>query len=77
MGMSGQTGKMSIAEFLTSKRKKLISFVHHLIDDAAERDGEDIVQDVALKLLSRADVLMPIETLSAYVYQFLRNRVKI
>jgi RNA polymerase sigma factor (sigma-70 family) len=73
--MSPQTGKMPIAEFLTTERKRLIRYVRHLIDDAAERDGEDIVQDVALNLFSRADVLMPIETLSAYVYQSLRNRV--
>jgi RNA polymerase sigma factor (sigma-70 family) len=75
MGMSAQTGKMSITEFLTTERDRLIRYVRHLIDDAAERDGEDIVQDVALNLFSRADVLMPIETLSAYVYQSLRNRV--
>jgi RNA polymerase sigma factor (sigma-70 family) len=75
MGMGAQTGKMSIAEFLTAERDRLIGYVRHLIDDAAERDGEDIVQDVALNLFSRADVLMPIETLSAYVYQSLRNRV--
>jgi RNA polymerase sigma factor (sigma-70 family) len=75
MGMSGQPGKMSIAEFITTERERLVRYVRHLIEDAAERDGEDIVQDVALNLFSRADVLMPIETLSAYVYQSLRNRV--
>ena len=73
--MSAEMGKISIAEFLTTERGRLIRYVRHLIDDAAERDGEDIVQDVALNLFSRADVLMPIETLSAYVYQSLRNRV--
>jgi len=73
--MSAEIGKISIAEFLTTERGRLIRYVRHLIDDTAERDGEDIVQDVALNLFSRADVLMPIETLSAYVYQSLRNRV--
>jgi RNA polymerase sigma factor (sigma-70 family) len=75
MGMNAQTGKMSVAEFFTTERKRLVRYVRHLIDDAAERDGEDIVQDVALNLFSRVDILMPIETLSAYVYQSLRNRV--
>ena len=75
MGMSAEMGKISIAEFFTTERNRLIRYVRHLIDDAADRDGEDIVQDVALNLFSRADVLMPIETLSAYVYQSLRNRV--
>jgi len=73
--MSTEMGRISIVEFLTTERGRLIRYVRHLIDDAAERDGEDIVQDVALNLFSRADVLMPIETLSAYVYQSLRNRV--
>jgi RNA polymerase sigma-70 factor (ECF subfamily) len=75
MGMSAQTDQMSIAKFFTTERRRLVRYVRHLIDDSAERDGEDIVQDVALNLFSRADVLMPIETLSAYVYQSLRNRV--
>jgi RNA polymerase sigma factor (sigma-70 family) len=66
---------MSIAHFFTAERVRLISYARRLIDDAADRDGEDIVQDVALSLFSRTDVLLPIETLSAYVYQSLRNRV--
>jgi RNA polymerase sigma factor (sigma-70 family) len=73
--MSKQNGKISISEFLTTERKRLVRYVRHRIDDTAERDGEDIVQDVALNLFNRADVLMPIETLSAYIYQSLRNRV--
>ena len=54
---------------------RLVRYVRRLIDDTAEKDGEDIVQDVALSLLARTDVLVPIESLSAYVYQSLRNRV--
>ncbi len=73
--MSKQPVKATIAEFMTSERSRLVRYVRRLIDDSAERDGEDIVQDVALNLFSRADVLMPIETLSSYVYQSLRNRV--
>jgi RNA polymerase sigma-70 factor (ECF subfamily) len=73
--MSKQPFKVSIAEFMTSERSRLVRYVRRLIDDSAESDGEDIVQDVALNLFSRADVLMPIETLSSYVYQSLRNRV--
>ncbi len=52
----------------------MIRYLHGFIDDAADRDGEDIVQDVALNILKGADVLVPIETLSAYVYRSLRNR---
>jgi RNA polymerase sigma-70 factor (ECF subfamily) len=46
-----------------------------LIDDAADRDAEDIVQDVMLGLFDRADITVPIENLSAYIYRALRNRV--
>ena len=73
--MSELSAKISIAQFLTSERDRLVGYVRRLIDDTGDRDGEDIVQDVALKLFSRADVLMPIDTLSSYVYQSLRNKV--
>ena len=53
----------------------LVGYVRRFIEDAGDRDGEDIVQDVALRLLDRPDVLAPIEVLSSYVYQSLRNRV--
>ena len=73
--MSALPRKSSIAEFLVSERDKLVRYVRRLIDDNAERDGEDIVQDVAFSLLARTDVLVPIESLPAYVYQSLRNKV--
>ena len=46
-----------------------------MIEDTAERDGEDIVQDVIANIFDVADVTVPIENLSAYVYRSLRNRV--
>jgi RNA polymerase sigma-70 factor (ECF subfamily) len=46
-----------------------------MIDDAADRDAEDIVQDVMLGLFDKADITLPIENLSAYIYRALRNRV--
>jgi RNA polymerase sigma factor (sigma-70 family) len=73
--MSEFTAKISIAHFLTSERDRLVGYARRLIDDAGDRDGEDIVQDVAVNLFNRADVLMPIETLSSYAYQSLRNKV--
>jgi RNA polymerase sigma factor (sigma-70 family) len=73
--MSQDKRKLTITQFLATERKKMIRYVRRLIEDAGDRDGEDIVQDVALNLFDRVDVLMPIETLSAYVYQSLRNRV--
>jgi RNA polymerase sigma factor (sigma-70 family) len=73
--MTDTVGKKTIADFFDLERSRLIGYVRRLIDDAAERDGEDIVQDVALNMFSRADITVPIEHLSAYVYQAIRNRV--
>lgn len=66
--------KISLTRFFASERDRMVRYVHSLIEDAADRDGEDIVQDVALSLFKATDVLMPIEALSAYVYRSLRNR---
>ena len=63
-----------IVSFVTNEREKLVGYVRRFIDDTAERDGEDIVQDVILNLFNRADFTIPIENLTAYVYQALRNR---
>lgn len=64
-----------IVEFFRAEYKRLVHYVHRLIDDTAEREAEDIVQDVILNILDGIDVGRPIENLSAYVYQSLRNRV--
>lgn len=61
--------------FFRKEYSRLVRYVHRLIDDAAERDAEDIVQDVMLSLFDKADVTVPIENLAAYVYRSLRNKV--
>jgi len=70
-----QTQKASWAAFFSRERKRLVNYVRTLIDDAADRESEDIVQDVVLGIFDKADILAPIENFSAYVYQALRNRV--
>ena len=73
MSTEKQTDRVS--DFLRRERQRLIGYVKRWIADTAERDGEDIVQDVILNIFNRADVTIPIENLTAYVYQALRNRV--
>ncbi len=65
----------SIAEFFRNEHRHLVQFVRRLIDDTAAQDGEDLVQDVALNLFRKADVMAPVEDLAAYVYRALRNKV--
>ena len=64
-----------LAEFLRQERQALIGYVRRRIDDAADHEAEDIVQDVAVHLFDRADPTIPIQNLAAYVYRALRNRI--
>jgi RNA polymerase sigma factor (sigma-70 family) len=64
-----------VADFFRTEQKKLVSYVRSRIDDAADRDAEDIVQDVMLNMFDKADISIPIENLAAYIYQSLRNRI--
>jgi RNA polymerase sigma factor (sigma-70 family) len=62
-------------EFFRRERSRLVRYVGRLIDDAADREAEDIVQDVMLGVFDRADITIPIENLSAYIYQAIRNKI--
>jgi len=73
--MSTPSQHKKLSDFFRSERKRLIRYVQWRIEDTAARDSEDIVHDVALNLFNRADVTVPIENISAYVYQSLRNRI--
>ncbi|MBN1274646.1 MAG: sigma-70 family RNA polymerase sigma factor [Candidatus Aminicenantes bacterium] len=64
-----------VNDFFQREYGKLIRFVRRLIDDTAERDAEDVVMDVMLNIFEAADMSLPIENLSAYIYRSLRNRV--
>ena len=67
--------RQHLIDFWTVERDRLVRYVRRLIGDAADRDGEDVVQDVLEGILRQLDVNRPIEDLEAYVYRALRNRV--
>ncbi len=73
--MMTETRQKRLTDFLSVEQSRLIGYVKKLIDDTAERDGEDIVQDVILSVLSRDDEMDPIEDLSSFIYRSIRNRV--
>lgn len=73
--MKDESRNGAIARFFTTERKRMVAYVRRLIDDAADRDGEDIVQDVMASLFNMADVTVPLDNLAAYVYRSIRNRV--
>jgi RNA polymerase sigma factor (sigma-70 family) len=55
--------------------KRMVSFTRNRFRQFAHKDGEDIVQDVMLNLLNKADFVAPIENLTAYVFKCLRNKI--
>ena len=73
--MSAETQKKRIAGFIAAEWTRLVGFVRAWIADSAERDAEDVVQDVLQNLFEKADFTAPIADLSAYLYRSLRNRV--
>ena len=62
-------------QFFKNNYRALVAYVRQLIDDSADRDGEDIVQDVMVNLFNKADVMEPIQNLTGYLYSSLRNRI--
>ncbi len=61
--------------FLMSERQKFVHYVRSLVKETAEMEAEDIVHDVLIRMLERADLIAPVEFAPAYIYRSLRNRV--
>ena len=73
--MSAETQKKRLAGFIGQEWNRLVGYVRSRIEDTAERDAEDVVQDVIEHLFEKADMTDPIVDLSGYVFRSLRNRV--
>lgn len=67
--------RQRVAAFIAREWDRLVGAVRSWIADEADRDAEDIVQDVLAGLFERGDVTEPIRDLSAFVWRSLRNRV--
>jgi RNA polymerase sigma factor (sigma-70 family) len=67
--------QMDLLAFIKKERLKLIRYVRSLIRETATMEAEDIVHDVLLKILEKADLLGPTDNIMAYVYRSLKNRV--
>jgi RNA polymerase sigma-70 factor (ECF subfamily) len=61
--------------FFVDEYHSLKAYVKSKIEGTAERDAEDILQDVAVKLFSRAENATPIDNMAAFVYNSIRNRI--
>ena len=63
-----------VRSFVVSERQRLVRYAQSLVRNRTEMDAEDIVHDVLIKVLERADRMAP-ENLAAYVFRSVRNRV--
>jgi RNA polymerase sigma factor (sigma-70 family) len=61
--------------FFAEEGKKLRRYVQRRIRSIGEMDAEDIVSEVMLSVFVRTDVSGPIDSLAAYVYRSLHNKV--
>lgn len=64
-----------LAAFVHRERARLLGFVRRRLYRVSQMDAEDIVSDVVLGLMRRADVFGEIESLGAYVYRALEHRM--
>lgn len=64
-----------LIRFFDAEYQALRAFVNSRVDDSTDRDAEDILQDVALKLFSRVDHLSPIDNIAGFVYRSVRNKI--
>ncbi|MDC6366283.1 MULTISPECIES: RNA polymerase sigma factor [Flavobacteriaceae] len=65
----------NLATFFNEEYNSLKYYVQSKIQDTSERDAEDIVQDVALRVFSKADDILPINNIGGFVYSAIRNRI--
>jgi len=64
-----------LKEFFDKEYHSLKAYVNSKIRVSANRDAEDIIQDVALKLFSGADRYSPINNVAGFVYRSIKNKI--
>lgn len=67
--------KKKLQTFFAEEYRSLKLYVKSRIRDTANRDAEDIIQDVALKLFTGADRYAPINNVAGFVYKSIRNSI--
>lgn len=65
----------AVVQIFQSERPKLLNYVRKWLNDAGERDAEDVVQDVMLSVIDNIDLAKPIENILAYIYRSIKNRI--
>lgn len=71
----GNNDQLKISAFFQEEYQALKGYVRSKIDDTTDRDAEDILQDVALRIFSRPENALPINNVPGFVYGTIRNRI--
>ena len=66
---------LKLKEFFSEEYNSLRVYVNSRINETAERGADDIIQEVALKIFSRADSLSPINNIAGFVYNSIKNKI--
>ena len=74
--MTSETeNKKKLESFFRDEYQSLKSYVNARIRSSTDRDPEDIIQDVALRLFSGADRYAPINNVAGFVYHSIKNKI--
>ncbi|MGB6153594.1 MAG: RNA polymerase sigma factor [Pricia sp.] len=65
----------NLKSFFKEEYHSLKAYARSRIDDTADRDAEDIVQEVALKVFSRSGTASPITNIAGFVYRAIQNKI--
>lgn len=68
-------GLQRLSDLYDREREALLGFVRRKMFGSAGADAEDVLSDVLVRLIERADLLGQIEDLTAYVYRSLANGI--
>lgn len=67
--------KNGLFSFFDAERKRFLAFVKRRMTDLSEMDAEDMVAEVMLAMLLKAEPNNHVENLTAYVYRSLSNKL--
>ncbi|KQC30424.1 RNA polymerase sigma factor [Flagellimonas eckloniae] len=73
--VSNKENYNNLSDFFDEEYHSLKGYVQSKINNTTERDAEDIVQDVALRIFSRPQDAIPITNIGGFVYSAIKNRI--
>ncbi|PCJ92793.1 MAG: RNA polymerase subunit sigma-24 [Flavobacteriaceae bacterium] len=73
--VSEKENQNNLTNFFKDEYNSLKGYVRSKIDDTADSDAEDIIQDVALRIFSRPKDALPINNIGGFVYNAIRNKI--